>query len=291
MKEANKAPNAELLKLLGESWKALSAEEKQPYEDMAAKDKVRYQTEMADYKPDSADEPTTKKAKTTIDIQEVWRKMNFREVKAADLVKSSRVLVNHKGSLFKATIHKSRSVGESLDFQVQYFGNKATTLHWKPFCDVRALLDEKDEPIVVDVPAAAASAEASIKVAESAVTVEPSDSVEIVQPNAATCSESSTESIAVDNISLKKLAAEAEVSDSKGTDTDAMQPVTTAADSVVITSADGSKGADAIVSEKKPVENSTAPAKAGKKRPAPATVSAGSKNLLASFLKKKAKKN
>ena len=257
---------------------------------MAAKDKVRYQTEMAVYKPDSADEPAEKKART-IDIQEVWRKMNFREVKAADLVKSSRVLVNHKGSLFKATIHKSRSVGESLDFQVQYFGNKATTLHWKPFCDVRALLDEKDEPIVVDVPAAVASAEASLKVAESAVTVEPSDSVEIVQPNAATCSESSTESIAVDNISLKKLAAEAEVSDSKGTDTDAMQPVTTAADSVVITSADGSKGADAIVSEKKPVENSTAPAKAGKKRPAPATVSAGSKNLLASFLKKKAKKN
>ena len=283
MKEANKeAPNTELLKLLGESWKALSAEEKQPYEDMAAKDKVRYQTEMAVYKPDSADEPAEKKAKT-IDIQDVWREMKFREVSAADLVKSSRVLVNHKGSLFKATIQKSRSVGESYDFQVQYFGNKATTLHWKPFCDMRALLDEKDEPIVIDVPAAAASAEALLKVAESAVTV--------VQPNVAT--ESSTESIAVDNMSLKKLTAEAEVSDSKGTgtDTDAMQPVTTAADSVVITSADGSKGADAIASEEKPVENFTATAKAGKKRPAPATVSAGSKNLLASFLKKKAKKN
>ena len=273
-----------MLKLLGESWKALSAEEKQPYEDMAAKDKVRYQTEMAVYKPDSADEPAEKKAKT-IDIQDVWREMKFREVSAADLVKSSRVLVNHKGSLFKATIHKSRSVGESFDFQVQYFGNKATTLHWKPFCDMRALLNEKDEPIVIDVPAAAASAEALLKVAGSAVTV--------VQPNAAT--ESSTESIAVDNMSLKKLTAEAEVSDSKGTgtDTDAMQPATTAADSVVITSADGSKGADAIASEEKPVENFTATAKAGKKRPAPAaaTVSAGSKNLLASFLKKKAKKN
>ena len=282
MKEANKeAPNTELLKLLGESWKSLSAEEKQPYEDMAAKDKVRYQTEMAVYKPDSADEPAEKKAKT-IDIQDVWREMKFREVSAADLVKSSRVLVNHKGSLFKATIHKSRSVGESFpDFQVQYFGNKATTLHWKPFCDMRALLNEKDEPIVIDVPAAAASAEALLKVAGSAVTV--------VQPNVAT--ESSTESIAVDNMSLKKLTAEAEVSDSKGTDTDAMQPVTTAADSVVITSADGSKGADAITSEEKPVENFTATAKAGKKRPAPATVSAGSKNLLASFLKKKAKKN
>ena len=83
----------------------------------------------------------------------------------------------------------------------------------------------------------------------------------------------------------------AENSKGTGTGTDAMQPVTTTADSVVITSAGGSKGADAIASEEKPVENFTATAKAGKKRPAPATVSAGSKNLLASFLKKKAKKN
>ena len=65
MKQGNKeASNTELLKLLGESWKALSTEEKQPHEDMAAKDKVRYQTEMAVYKRDSANEPEEARAVT-----------------------------------------------------------------------------------------------------------------------------------------------------------------------------------------------------------------------------------
>lgn len=36
-------------KLLGERWKALSAEEKQPYQAEAETDKKRYQEEMANY--------------------------------------------------------------------------------------------------------------------------------------------------------------------------------------------------------------------------------------------------
>lgn len=36
--------------LLGEKWRALSAEERVPYEEQAAKDKARYQREMAAYK-------------------------------------------------------------------------------------------------------------------------------------------------------------------------------------------------------------------------------------------------
>lgn len=37
-------------KLLGEQWKALSAEGRVPYEEMAAKDKQRYAEAMAEYK-------------------------------------------------------------------------------------------------------------------------------------------------------------------------------------------------------------------------------------------------
>lgn len=36
-------------RLLGEKWKALSAEDKTPYEDKAAADKKRYEKEKAEY--------------------------------------------------------------------------------------------------------------------------------------------------------------------------------------------------------------------------------------------------
>ena len=41
-------------KLLGEEWKALSAEDKAPYEAQAAKDKERYAAAMAEYKASGA---------------------------------------------------------------------------------------------------------------------------------------------------------------------------------------------------------------------------------------------
>jgi len=68
VKEANKeASNSGLLKILGESWKKLTPEEKKPYEDMAAKDKERYQKEMEAYKPkeDVVDEPVHKPTSNT----------------------------------------------------------------------------------------------------------------------------------------------------------------------------------------------------------------------------------
>lgn len=41
-------------KLLGEEWKALSAEDKAPYEAQAVKDKERYAAAMAEYKASTA---------------------------------------------------------------------------------------------------------------------------------------------------------------------------------------------------------------------------------------------
>lgn len=45
---------------MGEQWRALSAEDKAPYEEQAAKDKERYQREMAAYKEIKAAEGAVK---------------------------------------------------------------------------------------------------------------------------------------------------------------------------------------------------------------------------------------
>lgn len=290
---------------------------------MAANDKERYQKEMAAYKPEeSSEEPAEKKAKT-IDIQEVWRSLKFKKVEAADLISDSKVkvLVKHKESLFKASIHKSRVSGDSYDYQIQYFGNKATTLHWKPASNIVALLDEKDEPIV-DSPVAAVSDEASSEVAEPVVTAENSKSdastdLVVDSPAAAVSYEASSEvadastdvvvgtepskkiadakpavespakSPFVANTALTEPAAEAKVvADDAGNDTNAKQQSVSGA---AVAAAEGTKIASASSIDRKPTKSSDVAAKSGKKRPA--HVSAGSKQLLASFLKKKAKKN
>jgi len=41
----------EVMRALGAEWRALDAKSKKPFEDMATKDKVRYQKEMANYTP------------------------------------------------------------------------------------------------------------------------------------------------------------------------------------------------------------------------------------------------
>jgi hypothetical protein len=279
LKEANKeASNADLLKLLGESWKALSTEEKQPYEQMAANDKERYQKEMAAYNPESS-EPAEKKAKT-IDIQEIWRNMTFRQVEVADLASGkARVLVNHKGSLFKAVVHKSRANGDSCDYQIQYFGNKATTLHWKAFSDVAALLDEKDDPIVV---AAAANAEVT-EISKA------NDRAKLAIHNV--CTPESTKEVTTSESTAESPVVDAPTAEAKVVADNTRDDGTNAKHRPVLEEpvgfAEGVKVADASSSDKNPTKSSDA-AKSGKKRPAP--VSVGSKNLLASFLKKKAKK-
>jgi len=53
-------------KLLGEAWKALPEDEKQKYNEAAAKDKIRAQKEMAEYKvehPEDSDDDKKKKKK------------------------------------------------------------------------------------------------------------------------------------------------------------------------------------------------------------------------------------
>jgi len=46
----------EILQLLGEKWKELTDEEKEPYQKKAKKDKNRYETEKANYKPKKDDD-------------------------------------------------------------------------------------------------------------------------------------------------------------------------------------------------------------------------------------------
>ena len=263
---------------------------------MAANDKARYQKEMAAYKPESSEEPAEKKAKT-IDIQEIWRGLKFKKVEAADLISDSKVnvLVKHKESLFKATIHKSRVNGDSYDYSIQYYGNKPTTLHWKPASHIMALLDEKDEPIV-DASTAAVSDEVSSQVAEPVVNAETSKSgaftnvIVGTEPSEAIAAakrtaESPGKSPVVANTVLMESASVAKVlADDAGVDKDAEQQSVPGA---AAATAEGAKIANASSIDKKPAESSDIKAK--KKRSAP--VSAGSKNLLSNFLKKKAKKN
>lgn len=269
---------------------------------MAANDKERYQKEMAAYKPESSEEPAEKKAKT-IDIQEIWRGLKFRKVEAADLISDSKVnvLVKHKESLFKATIHKSRVNGDSYDYSIQYYGNKPTTLHWKPASHIMALLDEKDEPIV-DASTADVSDEASSQVADSVVTAEtsksdastnvvvgtePSEEIAAAKPTVESPAKSAAKSPVVANAVLMEPASEAKVvADDAGNDTNAKQQ---SVPSAAVAATEGAKIANVRSTDKKPADSSDVAAKSGKKRPAP--VSAGSKNLLICFLKKKAKKN
>jgi len=65
-----KHPNAsfgEIGKLLGEAWKEIEADDKKTFEEKAAKDKIRYQKELAAYKTEhpeeSDDEKREKKGK------------------------------------------------------------------------------------------------------------------------------------------------------------------------------------------------------------------------------------
>lgn len=60
---------SETNKLLGERWKALSSEDKEKFEEMAANDKKRYEKEMESYTPPagSKDSGSKKKAKVKKD--------------------------------------------------------------------------------------------------------------------------------------------------------------------------------------------------------------------------------
>lgn len=51
VQENPEAKPTEITKLMGEAWRGMSDAEKQPYLDMRDKDKIRYEKEMAKYKP------------------------------------------------------------------------------------------------------------------------------------------------------------------------------------------------------------------------------------------------
>jgi len=53
----------------------------------------------------------------------------------------SRVLVNYKGSVYKATIRKRRFKKEKHDFLIHYDGNKKTNVHWIPLDRITKILE------------------------------------------------------------------------------------------------------------------------------------------------------
>jgi len=76
-----KHPNAsfgEIGKLLGEAWKEIEADDKKTFEEKAAKDKIRYQKELAAYKTEhpeeSDDEKKGKKGKKNVKKRKTTKK-------------------------------------------------------------------------------------------------------------------------------------------------------------------------------------------------------------------------
>ena len=60
----------EITKILGAQWKALSAEEKAPYEEKAAQDKVRYAREMDEFKKNGGEVKVPTKSKKSSEKKE-----------------------------------------------------------------------------------------------------------------------------------------------------------------------------------------------------------------------------
>ena len=60
----------EITKILGAQWKALSAEEKAPYEEKAAEDKVRYAREMDEFKKNGGEVKVPTKSKKSSEKKE-----------------------------------------------------------------------------------------------------------------------------------------------------------------------------------------------------------------------------
>jgi len=68
-------------------------------------------------------------------------------VDQAVLTVGSRVLVQYKGSLFKATIRKRREKNDKHSFLIHYDGNKKTNVHWVPLERISEILS-----ICLDAP-------------------------------------------------------------------------------------------------------------------------------------------
>ena len=62
-----------------------------------------------------------------------------------NLVEGSRVLVNYKGKLYKATIRKHRVKFGKQEFQIHYDGNKKTTVKWIPVDCIKSSEVASDE--------------------------------------------------------------------------------------------------------------------------------------------------
>jgi len=77
----------------------------------------------------------------------------FKEFKAEDLAVGTRVLIDYRNTLYKATIRKIRDrEGKETDYSVHYDGLKKSKVSWVPFSQVAALLDPDDEAYVVPAP-------------------------------------------------------------------------------------------------------------------------------------------
>merc|ERR1711907_857776 len=81
---------AEIVKLLATSWKELSSEDRQPYEEMAAKDKERYLQEKETLQNQEPDTPEVveeqSKAPEVVEEEWTYRKKKYWLVKATNKV-------------------------------------------------------------------------------------------------------------------------------------------------------------------------------------------------------------
>ena len=82
--------------------------------------------------------------------------MVYKPVERSDLVEGGRVIIDYRGTLFRATIRKVRTrEGKDTDYQVHYDGLKKSKTSFVTFDMMTALLDAEDNPIVIplEIPA------------------------------------------------------------------------------------------------------------------------------------------
>lgn len=93
-KKDPKLPFADVAKLLGSMWKEMTADDKKKYDDMAAKDKIRYADEMKTYVPSAASQSDQKSKplkKQKIESSSKSADVSKSVVKSAEFIEDSDV--------------------------------------------------------------------------------------------------------------------------------------------------------------------------------------------------------
>jgi hypothetical protein len=76
-----------------------------------------------------------------MDQDELLEALRLYRIRFVDI--HSRVIVNHKGRMCKATVHKGRETGEGEQLLVHFDGNKRSTRSWVPISIIHDVLNDK----------------------------------------------------------------------------------------------------------------------------------------------------